>query len=87
MTDKPRETAYDMHISPLMTQIIALCKEHNIPVVANFELDFNADEGSPCFCTTVLIDKDSHKNMHAMSKAAYPEPQCFAFTIVSGGNK
>lgn len=33
-----REAAYDEHISPLMTQVIALCKEHKIPLLASFDL-------------------------------------------------
>lgn len=30
------ESVYDEKISPLMTQIIAICKEHNMPMVASF---------------------------------------------------
>lgn len=31
------EKVYDEQISPLMTQIIAVCKEHDLPFLATFE--------------------------------------------------
>ncbi|HEM7897003.1 TPA: hypothetical protein U2L33_001035 [Burkholderia cenocepacia] len=31
-----KEQIYDEQISPLMTQIIAICKQHKIPIVASF---------------------------------------------------
>lgn len=31
------EHIYDEQIAPLMTQIIAICNEHKIPMVASFE--------------------------------------------------
>ncbi len=43
-----REEAYDEHISPLMTKIIALCKEHDIPVLASFDIQCDDDEGLMC---------------------------------------
>lgn len=51
-----REEAYDKHISPLMTQIIALCKEHDIPMLASFQYnDDRAEEGATtALCTTAL---------------------------------
>lgn len=42
------EKVYDEKISPLMKQIIAICKEHKIPMIATFiyENDENSDEGA-----------------------------------------
>lgn len=34
---RDNEQVYDERISPLMAQIIAICKEHEIPCVATFE--------------------------------------------------
>lgn len=48
------EQVYDEKIAPLMTQIIAICKEHRIPVVASFAYARNADEDDTALCTTVL---------------------------------
>lgn len=36
MTPATKEQIYDDKISPLMAQIIAICKVHKIPVVASF---------------------------------------------------
>lgn len=49
-----KEEAYDELISPLMSQIIAICKEHKIPCLANFSLD--AESGLQC--TTTLLDEE-----------------------------
>lgn len=49
-----KEDLYDTHISPLMAQIIALCKEHKIAVYAAFDL---ADEDNDDLgCTTYIHD-------------------------------
>ena len=39
----PKETAYDELISPLMTQIIKLCKEHKINFAAQFAIGPHPD--------------------------------------------
>lgn len=84
MANGPKEQAYDEHISPLMTKIIALCKEHGIPVVAKFQLDYDEEQEGPLYCTTSIVPDDADPCMHDMAKAAYPEPpQVFAFTITS----
>jgi hypothetical protein len=54
MSDTSREDAYDEHVAPLMTKIIAFCKEHQIPMVASFELDADDDPDDPLLCTTIL---------------------------------
>jgi hypothetical protein len=35
----PKERAYDEKIAPLVTEILALCKEHGIALTATFFLD------------------------------------------------
>lgn len=42
------ERVYDEKIAPLMDQIIAVCKEHEMPVVASFQY------GAEDLCTTFL---------------------------------
>jgi hypothetical protein len=44
---------YDEEIAPLMAQIIAICKEHRIPLVAQFNYAAT-DEDGPSFCTTII---------------------------------
>lgn len=51
MKKKTKEQIYDEQISPLMTQIIEICKRHKIAHVCSFSLDF--DEGLCCTtCST-----------------------------------
>lgn len=57
MKDWDKEAVYDEHISPLMTQIIALCKEHRIPMVMQFQIA-DTEENGPLFCTTTLPFED-----------------------------
>ncbi len=89
----PRERAYDELISPLMGQIIKICKEHGVPIVASFELDMNpesAAEDDPLCCSTVIVDPEPGK-MHTRSrrileasKIIRPErPFAFAETITT----
>jgi len=51
-----KEQAYDSRISPLMTQIIAICKENKIAMLATFSVPSEEDDG--CVCTTALLDED-----------------------------
>lgn len=51
------EDVYDEQIAPLMTRIIAICKEHKMPMVATFQyqvIDDGAVDPDPHWCTTVL---------------------------------
>lgn len=51
-----KEQAYDAKIDPLMTQIIAICREHGIAAIASFALPIEDDESLRC--TTYLPDQD-----------------------------
>ena len=80
------EKIYDEQISPLMAQIIEICKKHKIPMLATF---IYKQDG---FCTTSMPvskfypeDKESPENI-ALIKAhncIYKQPEFFAFTITS----
>jgi hypothetical protein len=48
------EAVYDEQISPLMTQIIELCKAHSIPFAAQFQYCGDDGEDGPGFVTTTL---------------------------------
>lgn len=67
-----KEQAYDEKISPLMAQIIAICKEHQIPLLATFNLQ-NDDE-DVMNCTTALLDEawDVPKKMLEAYRCIYP---------------
>lgn len=47
------EAVYDEQISPLMDQIIAICREHNLPMIASFAYSNDEERGSGV-CTTAL---------------------------------
>jgi len=84
-----REEIYDAEISPLMTQIIAVCKEHDIPLLFSCQLnddrvgDSDSDgEGEalgPFFCTTRLLPKNSAYKLQQAGRALDPdEPSAWA---------
>ena len=52
--EQTKEQIYDNQISPLMAQIIAICKEHKIAMLADFSLD--VENGLKC--TTALLADD-----------------------------
>lgn len=91
MSDEPRtpkEAIYDEHISPLMAQIIKLCKEHKINMVADFSLGYDPEADQTLFCTTALskVDPDDEKGVERMMRAynaLKPQSSLFAFTITS----
>jgi len=51
-----KEEIYDNQIAPLMSQIIAICKEHKIANICTFALPSDEDEGLQC--TTVMLDDE-----------------------------
>ena len=57
-----REPIYDEQVAPLMTEIIRICLENDIPMVACFQLsDGDRDEDEemgPMFCTTALLEPE-----------------------------
>lgn len=55
------EVVYDEKINPLMAQIIAICKEHNMPMLAAFQYavkDAGTEDAEFLFCTTTLFQAD-----------------------------
>lgn len=77
------EGVYDEQISPLMTRIIAICKEHQIPMVAQFQYA-NEKENGPAFCTTALPLPRACEKMRRLRAAVQPErPVVLAETCVT----
>lgn len=78
------ETVYDEQISPLMAQIIKICKDNKIPMFATF--CYQQDN----LCTTSmppsffkLEDEVAEKLINKLYNEAYKQPEVFAFTIIS----
>lgn len=82
---KDNEQIYDEQISPLMTKIIQVCKDNNIPMFATFAYK---DEK---LCTTSLppsqIGADSKITETTIVKlynTVYKQADVYAFTITTG---
>jgi hypothetical protein len=76
------ESVYDEKISPLMAEIIAICKEHKMPMLASFQFRYNEEEQSS-FCTTRLHwdDTPESENLSAATKEIYRKPSFYACAI------
>lgn len=82
------EHIYDEQISPLMQQIIAICKESNMPMIASFAFE-NCEERNLGCCTTILngfSDREVPEFNQAL-RIIQKSPQVFGFAITSGESK
>jgi hypothetical protein len=78
------ELVYDEQISPLMTQIIAICKEHRMPMLASFQYQRDEDNGE-AFCTTSLPFEErgtAETLTRAMSAMAPKRPRMSTVTVI-----
>ena len=55
-----KEQIYDEQISPLMAQVIEICKAHKIGVLASFAIPIPEDFGLRC--TTALLEDEYLKD-------------------------
>lgn len=79
-----KEDVYDEKIAPMMSEIIEICKEHDIGMVMDFELDNDGTEEEPNYlhCTTSLPGEG--ENLKKVARAAAPgssSPQMFSLTV------
>ncbi|RQZ50901.1 hypothetical protein [Burkholderia sp. Bp9099] len=78
MTAVTKEQIYDEQISPLMTQIIAICKEHKIPVLASF---FAPGEDDPELAvTTALLGNGFESPVNFSNALRVLRPELFVGT-------
>ena len=81
----PKETFYDENIFPLMDEVIRMCKEQDISMLASFELD--VEEGNapddPMLCSTQLIWPDcKSRKLRKAADIIYPDdPVCLGEMI------
>jgi hypothetical protein len=59
------EAIYDELINPLMSQVIALCKTHGIPMYASFQLEPYAETTDPLYVSTSIPGNDASPRMIA----------------------
>lgn len=76
-----KEKVYDEKIFPLMSEIIKICKEENIPIVASFYLKDETEEEGPMLCTTYIpFDREPDKFKECYH-VLYKKPSFAAFTV------
>lgn len=68
MPIKDNEAIYDEQIAPLMTKIIAICKEHEIPMLACFQYAPND------LCTSSLPFGGMSERIGKAVAIIYPKP-------------
>lgn len=66
-----REQMYDEQINPLMARIITICKEHNIPFVASFQLSADNEDDGPLYCTSCSLPDGSSDRMKEAADLIY----------------
>lgn len=78
-----KEDVYDEQISSLMTQIIQICKDNEIGMVMDFELDNDGTEEDPKYlhCTTSLPGLSDQLKRAAQVVAPNRAPQMFRTTL------
>jgi hypothetical protein len=80
MSIKDNEAVYDDQINPLMAQIIAICKEHEIPFLASFQY---SEEG---LCTSYVLPSGSSPRLNVAADLLYPGEPTVATFVVTKGN-
>jgi len=89
--NKDSEKIYDEQISPLMTKIIAVCKENNIPMFSSFQLtSAENDEQGALFCTTCLPFEGMDEKINEFSKVSKKHDDNFlayAIAILTPGKE
>lgn len=66
------EQTYDERIDPLMKQIIAICKEAQLPMVATFQI-YDPEIGEESlYCTTSLLFDRGDDRMQRCDQAVRP---------------
>lgn len=63
------EAVYDNQIAPLVAELIKICQEHNMPMLASFAFRGCNNGGHDC-CTTALLS-DVNRSPASMIKAAW----------------
>ena len=84
-----KEKIYDEQISPLMTQIIRICKENKIACFATYRLGFDEAIGEELSCSTSIpsdVDADNKmlgKLVKVVKEGYDVVPTFSAFTVMT----
>lgn len=78
------EAVYDEQIAPLMSQIIAVCKAHRLPMIASFNYRSTEDAHDTCDTLLAFEERDAPDYPRALATIR-GGARLLAFTIRSGG--
>lgn len=84
-----KEAVYDEKISPLVSQIIEICKQEKIPFVMSFALREESDEEEDLYCTTAIYGQPGMMKAPTFSKAIKVlknEPEFLGIMVQKGGS-
>lgn len=78
-----KEQIYDAQIHPLMAQILAVCKEHKISMIATF--DTPNDDDPDLVCTSHTPDESGKfsERIRRVRRAVFENRSAIVLTIVS----
>ncbi|EXU74338.1 hypothetical protein ABW286_05035 [Erwinia papayae] len=77
------ESIYDEQIAPLMTQIITICKTHQMPMMCSFAYR-NDDKTGMNFCSTALNGFEDRLVPEYTQAVRVMRGNDFTITIMSG---
>ena len=63
-----KEQVYDEKIAPLMVQVFDICQEHNIGMIADFEIPNDHDQDL-CCATSTPGDGDQVSRRHSLARS------------------
>ncbi|MCR1319987.1 hypothetical protein NR352_23975 [Enterobacter soli] len=78
------ESIYDEQIRPLMQQIIAICSEHGMPMIASFAYENSEEKGRNCCTTNLVFDGRHIKEFTEAISIIRGNPRFAAFAVMSG---
>lgn len=79
-----KESVYDEKIAPLMAQILKVCKEEDIPMIASFKLKDETEEDGEMLCTSFVLPKEHTPDKYIECRnIIYRSPSFMAMMIRS----
>ena len=82
-----QEDIYDEKVSPLVKQIIEICKEHDMPCLLSFACPDDEDGESSLMCTTAILEDHrigaKRKLREALKLLLSDDSFSFAITVTS----
>ena len=76
------EKIYDDQIVPLMTQIIKIAYQHDMPFVSSFQLTDDEDEG-PLMCTSCLLPEGCAERLVQAKELLYAPASASTLTLTA----